>query len=86
LNANQHVDCVVYFDAGGVNAFEFFLAYLTKMALNRVEAIRDKIISVFPAGSAAFIIWQRGGLILGYCGILVLVYVGTEGLFVLGAE
>ena len=56
------------------------------MALNRVEAIRDEIVGVFPAKSAAVIFWQRGGLVLCDCGILVLVYVGAEGLLVLGAE
>lgn len=86
LNANQHVDCVVNFDARRVNALEFFFADLAKMALNRVEAIRDEIVGVFPARSAAVIFWQRGGLVLWDCGILVLVYVGAEGLLVLGAK
>ena len=86
LNANQHVHCVVDFDAGGVNALKFLLADLTKMALNRIEAIRDKVVGIFSARSAAFIFWQSGSLVLGDCGILMLVYVGAEGLFVLTAE
>ena len=86
MNANQHVDCVVDFDARGVNALEFFFADLAKMALDRIEAIRDEIVGVFSARSAAVILWQRGGLVLCDSGILVFVYVGAEGLLVLGAE
>ena len=56
------------------------------MALDRIEAIRDEIVGVFSARSAAVILWQRGGLVLCDCGILVLVYVGAEGLLVLGAK
>ncbi len=86
MNTNEHVDCVVNFDTGGVNALEFLFADLAKMALNRVEAVRHEIVGVFPTWSAAVIFWQSSGLVLRDCGVLVLVYVRSEGLLVFGPE
>jgi len=48
LDTNQHVYCVVNFDTCGVNFLKTFFAELAEVALDRVKAIRHKIVGVFP--------------------------------------
>ena len=39
LYANQHVDCVVDFDAGGVNFLKIFFTKLAELTLDRVKPV-----------------------------------------------
>ena len=80
LNADKHVDGVVNLEGLGVHLGEAFLAKLTELALDAVEAVTNKVLVQIAGHSLRLQLSDLRG------NVVVLVDVGAEGLFMLGRQ